>query len=152
MTKDVGMSSYMPLVEEMVISGMTRGRQTPHFVLFDNILTVMSVILICASLFFSLYAEFLWLGLYLSADMAALALSGTTFFLAMIFLTARRVISPVKTRSVTESNSTEISKMISQSIKSFVSELDDPIRENPRTALIVAGLAGFTAGEKGLHL
>jgi hypothetical protein len=144
------MAYLIPLIQQMLISLMTGSRSSPRFVLAEVVLIAISAILMCVGLIFGLYAENLWLDTKYAPEIAALATGGSAIILALIFLSIGKSIGNSK-KSQFANSSPDISNTIKQVIEAIGEELEEPIRDNPKTAIALASLVGFVAGEHRLH-
>lgn len=146
MTRGSGMDSLVPLVQKIVVSRMTEGGSSPHFVTTSTICMAASVMLVSTGLIFGLYAEYIWLQTFFVPEAAALVVSGSACVLALMFSIIGKVAG--QKNRVSEGYPADITKIMKQIIESLSEELEDSVRENPKTALMLAGLSGFAAGER----
>ena len=142
------MASYMPLIEKMIISSMTGSHSSPRLVTPERILTALSLVLISTGLVFGLYAEYIWLKTFLLPHVAALIVSGSAFVLALVFIAIGKDMYKANEKKMTAGHSGDVTKVIRQIMESLGAELEQPVRENPKTAMMLASLAGFAAAEK----
>lgn len=98
---------------------------------------------------YAVWAGYAYLALSLSAPVAAGFVAGMLFVLSAGiglagFLVARNKQEAMKKPSF---DGNFIGEMEAR-VKSLIDELEDPIRDNPKSALLMAALAGFAAGDK----
>jgi hypothetical protein len=106
----------------------------------------MALVLGVSGLVFGLYAEFAWLDARFATDVAALGVSFSACALALICAGAGKILSRDKRQSLPAEPPADITKIVSQLMDSIGQELEEPIRENPKTAVMLASIAGFAIG------
>lgn len=145
----------IPLMKQLVLEGLMSAPvpRLPRisftgiaFMLCGIVLGFMSVV----TLFI---AEYLYLITLYSAPLAALGVACTALVLmllcgglGMLFMSdkrGRRARHTAPTQA-----QPDIAKTVSALIDSIAEELEEPIRENPKTAVAIAGLAGFLTGDQ----
>jgi hypothetical protein len=144
------MAYLIPLIQQMLISIMTGSRSSPRFVLAEVVLIAISVVLTCTGLIFGLHAENLWLETKYTPEIAALATGVTAIAFALVSFGMGKSMGEAKKRDYVDTTP-DIGNTIKQVIEAIGEELEDPIRDNPKTAVALASLAGFVAGEHRLH-
>ncbi len=139
------MSDAFQLIERVFMDKLV-GAPSPFSGLqnLKKFLCVLSLSFLIFALILLIYGAHIWLSVRYSEDMAAI-LTGTislalSMSIASIFLA---VLYYQKThfRKLHE----EISDKIKSSLSTLENELGDPIRENPKTAVILASFLGFIA-------
>ena len=141
------MASIMPLVQQLVISRMAGGHSTQRLVT-GGITSAISLFLFCIGMVFAFYAENLWLRAFMSADLAALSTAISAFVFSAIFAMVVKAMANRRSyRNAVAPDPEKVTKIFSELMESFSDDLGDPIRENPKTAIMLASLAGFVAGE-----
>jgi len=147
MTRANEISYLAPLVQNFVVSKMADNR--PGGASETGLtLTAMSFVLTSAGLVFVLFAEYLWLKTYFLSDTAALIVAGTSYVLALVAAVIGKAMGRRRKNEKALSLTEDASKAVSQIINSLSEELESPVRENPKTAMVLASLAGFVAGER----
>lgn len=149
----MAMAAFAPVLKQLMLDGIMSSPAMPRlprvspagifFLWFSALLIVMS-------LGFVLYAEFIYLSATYTAEIAALGVACTSLAVAllsaavgMLMMSRRQVRRPVHHVGPQP----DIAKTITGMIDSLATELEDPIRENPKTAIMIASLAGFLAGD-----
>lgn len=141
------MASVMPLIQQLVISRMAGGHSTQRIVT-GGITSAVSLFLFCIGMVFAFYAENLWLRVFMSPDLAALSTAASAFaFSAILAMTVKTMANRRSSRNAVAQDPEQVTRIFSEIMESFSDDLGDPIRENPKTALMLASLAGFVAGE-----
>jgi hypothetical protein len=106
------------------------------------------VIFASAGFVFGLTAEYIWLKTIFLPEVAALAVSGSAFALALIFAATGKFRARQKKTHPPAGHITDIAQVIGMIVDSLGKELQDPIHDNPKTALMLAGMAGYAAGQR----
>lgn len=142
------MPGVLQLIERTMIDRLSSTSAPPSGLeSMKQFLCVLSVSFLAMALVFLVYGTHTWLSIHYSKDMAAiiigtisLALSITigSILLAFIYYQKMRI------RKFQE----RIVDKIKSSLSALEDELGDPIRENPKTALIIASLIGFLAEDQ----
>lgn len=143
------MASIMPLVQQMLMMRMAGGggHSSPSSLAGGVAMTAVSVAMTVMGLAFALYAGNLWLMTFLPPEIAAISTAGVAFVLALVSAMIGKAVATRKKRHVPATAPSDVTHIISNIINALGDELDDPIRENPKTAIMLASLAGFVAGE-----
>ncbi|MCF8466550.1 MAG: hypothetical protein K9G33_04050 [Sneathiella sp.] len=108
------------------------------FVIF--LTTAMSFII----LFFLALAFYSWMLLYTGPPLAALATAGTTLLLCLI--TALTTFLTLKSKPKSTQPVDQGSEMMAAMASMAAEELSKSVDKNPKTTLLIAGLAGLLAG------
>ncbi len=150
MKKSDGMASTMLLVQQLVIGSMSRSHSLWRMMTRRIMFLGISFVFAAATLVFVLYAEYSWLNESLMPAAAALITALTALaFAAGFAVTAkppRR--KKVKKPHLHETHSHEVTQVMSEILELLGDEIEDPIRTNPKMAVMLASLAGFAAGER----
>lgn len=142
------MASIMPLVQQLLMMRMAGGgHSSPSSLAGGVAMTAVSVAMTVMGLAFALYAGNLWLITITSPEIAALSTAGIAFALALVSAMIGKAVATGKKRHTAAAAQSDVKHIISDIINALGDELDDPIRENPKTAIVLASLAGFVAGE-----
>ncbi len=151
------LAPLLPLITQMVIEGISKGTRPvlPRLNSKGIALVACSATLALLGLGFTIFAGFLYLQNFFEAEIAALIVAGGIFFFAAIVgLFGKKSIAErgyvTYHRSSSHSNSSPVAD-IAQTVKSLIegvtTELEEPIRDNPKTAIALASLAGYLAGD-----
>lgn len=146
----------MALIRQLVFEGLRYAPAMPRLLrisLAGITFVASAVILAFMALIALLIAEYFYLLAFYSAPLAALGvactalglalLSGGTGLMLMKGRESRRAHRPAQTK-----NRQDIAQTLSALFDAMAEELEVPIRENPKTAVALAGLAGFLAGDQ----
>ncbi|HEY0901995.1 MAG TPA: hypothetical protein VGD95_07720 [Micavibrio sp.] len=143
----------IPLMKQLVLEGLMRppGPRLPRISFTAIGLTLCAVLLGFMTLAILLVAEYLYLVQIYMAPYAALIVAATSLALTLLTWGAGKMISYNKNNPSYDempSPPPDIAKTVSALIDSIAEELEEPIRDNPKTAVAIAGLAGFLAGDQ----
>jgi uncharacterized membrane-anchored protein len=137
------MSAALQLIQGLVIDQLFKAPAPQNgFEKAKTCLSVLSVCFMVAGLVFLIYAAHVWLSAHYSRDIAA-AITGLlcVAFSAVLAGIVFAILCYRKARIKA------IQRHIPDTIKSLLStletELTSPIRENPKTAVIMASILGF---------
>lgn len=148
------MVAFTPILKQLLVEGiMNSNRSLPGFNPAGLGIIAFSAVLAVLGFGFLLYAGFIQLQDYYSSDIAALIVAGTSLILAPVVAWVGKKIFK-KQSFVSHGHSLhqgDLAKTVTQLIDSLGEELEEPIKENPKTALMVASLAGFLAGGHSRH-
>lgn len=151
------LAPLLPLITQMVIEGISKGTRPvlPRLNAKGIALVACSAILGLLGLGFTLFAGFIYLQNFVEPEFAALIVAGIIFFFAAIiglmgrksivgygYVTYRRSSSPSSSSPVAD-----IAQTVKNLIEGVTTELEEPIRDNPKTAIALASLAGYLAGD-----
>ncbi len=142
----------MPLMKQLVLEGLMSA-PVPRLprISFSGIAFMLGgAVLGLMTLAILFVAEYLYLVTLYSAPMAALGVACTAMALTLLSLGTGMILMAGKRhkgRHAPASPQPDIAKTVSALIDSITEELEDPIRENPKTAVAIASLAGFIAGD-----
>lgn len=145
----------VPVVAQMVIEGITKGSRPilPHLNITGLILSGLAVLTIILAGVFALMSLFIYLQAYVDAVNAALMIAaGLAVVSGLLALAGKGSIKRYGyvTYHRAASRSSPVSDL-AQTVKDLIdgvtTELEEPIRENPKTAIALASLAGYLAGD-----
>lgn len=112
-----------------------------------QVLCVLSVSFLVAGLLFLMYGAHIWLSIHYSEDITAIitGIISLTFSAAIAsVLFAVIYYHKIRARVVRK----KIADKIKSSLSILEDELGDPVRENPKTALIIASFLGFLVEDR----
>ncbi len=145
----------IPLMKQLVLEGLMSAPvpRLPRINLTGIALVLCGVVLGVMSVVTLFIAEYLYLATLYSAPLAALGVACTALALSLLACAGGMMVMSSKrnrrARHIPQAASQpDIAKTVSALIDSIAEELEDPIRENPKTAVAIAGLAGFLAGDQ----
>lgn len=98
---------------------------------------------------FFIYAAYLWMSSRFEPEIAASIAGGFTLMLSALCALGAYAIVQYKRYRLSKLKS-EITDTMYSALDLAETELAEPIKNNPKTAVLVASLAGFIAGEKFL--
>ncbi len=81
-----------------------------------------------------------------SPDAAALLSAAVIFAASLLALAAANICKKRKARRINAAQN-DTSKNVQALVEGIAAELDGPVRENPKTAVAIAALAGFLAAK-----
>lgn len=108
---------------------------------------VLSGLFLATGLGFMIYATSLWLTAHYAPHAAAAMTGGLALLLALLSASLAYVFLEYK-RSRLKKIKAEATATLQTAFELLNKELGEPIRENPKTAILIASLAGFATGEK----
>lgn len=149
----MAMAAFAPVLKQLMLDGIMSSpamprlpRVSPAGIFF----LWLSAVMIAMTLGFALFAEFSYLSKTYTTDVAALGVACTALAIAllsaavgMLMMSRRQVRRPAHHVGPQP----DIAKTITGMIDSLAEELEEPIRDNPKTAIMIASLAGFLAGD-----
>ncbi len=142
------MQSVLQLIEKTVVENLFSA-SAPFSGLekVGQFLCVLSAVIMVVGFIFLIYGAHTWLSIQYSKDTAS-------FFTGAICIALSTVISSALL-AATYYNKISVrkyQKKMTDKIESFLStfedEFGDPIRENPKTALMIAAIVGFLAKDR----
>lgn len=147
------MTALTPIIKQLLVEGfMNSSRSLAAFNPAGIGVMAFAALLAASGFGFLLFAGFLQLAKYYTNDLSALIIAGSCLVLApVIAWIGKKIFKKQSIVSHRDSHPGDMAKTVTQLIDSIGEELEDPIRENPKTALMVASLAGFLAGGHGRH-
>lgn len=124
------------------------GKKSPAiFFSAENFFMVAALIFAGSGLFFVIFAGYAWLKQFYVPEVSALFVAGAAYAAAAGLVIIGNIIRHYKRIAVANYSEDSI-VAIKKVVESLSKELEDPIRDNPKTALMIAGLAGFTAADR----
>lgn len=105
--------------------------------------------LLLLGLGFMIYAAHLWVSKNHSEEMAALVTGGLLMALAAFSIGGMSFLVSYTRRRVARVKD-DITRSLTQIMDIAADELAEPVRDNPKTSVLIATLAGFIAGERFL--
>ena len=137
------MSGMATVIEQLLLSAVTGEKaRMPRRNRTDWVITALSVLLAGSGLFFLILALDRYLEEIYPLYIAALVCAGILFVTALVAASlthccrARRVPPVDNTREVLAQNITSL-------IEGAFAEMEGPIQESPKTAMLLAAVAGF---------
>lgn len=109
----------------------------------------LSAILFTIGLGFFIYGAYLWLGLHMTPDIAALYTATLVLALSLASAAGAYIFANYRKQKMHKMRK-EITKAVTQTIEGADGELNTLIRENPGTAMLISTLAGYMIAEKAL--
>jgi hypothetical protein len=146
------MSGIASVVEELIVAAVFSEKASmPRKNKTDWALTALSVLLAGAGILFLILALDRYLEDIYTPVLAALACTGC-LFTATVILTF--IVHCLRTKRMVRMNSTRhpLAENLHAILEAACIELEDPIKENPKTAVLAAALAGFLATNHQMRL
>lgn len=138
------MTSFIPVIQQMIIGNMVGKTAIPHISSARILLRSLSFITLLAGLFLAIYAEYIWLGIFLPAYLATLMTSLTLILLSVCM----GFMCGMFKKKQSNSNSIDITTFLTDILASLDEDLEGAIRTNPKIAVALSTLGGFMAGKK----
>jgi hypothetical protein len=137
------MKSLGALAEELIVSSLISEKMLrPHHWGARLSLVALMLPLAAGGLVFLAVALDRRLELHTSPDVAALAAALLLFLCAAAAWATARVLGRARATHLTAARR-ELGANVRMLIDDVCAELEDPVRDNPKTAVLIASLAGF---------
>lgn len=117
-----------------------------HFSNTGLMLKVLSYALLVIGLFLALYAEYIWLGIFLPLYLSTLITAVTIVGIAIIICVWGDSIN--NKQSEPQRTPVDITTLLTDILSSLDEDLEGSIRANPKIAVLISTLGGFMAGKK----
>ncbi len=142
------MSRLLPLAEQLLMMGALGSRMTPRpqdrlyqtIYALSGILAVIA--LICMAAAFSY-----WLRQQYAPDVAAMVAGLSMLALALLVAAAGYAVSVIRKNKI-EAVTDEIKNKVLNALESVADEMEDPIRDHPKSSVAIATLAGYLIGNR----
>lgn len=141
------MTSFIPIIQHMIIGNMVGKTTVPRFSSAKMVLRSLSLILLLTGLSLAIYAEYIWLGIFLPAHLATLMTALTLVLLSIGMGFMGGLFNNRKAAQPT-SNPVDIATLLTDILSSLDEDLEGAIRTNPKIAVALSTLGGFMAGKK----
>jgi hypothetical protein len=143
------MSRIAAVIEELVLATVMNGKvllPPPKTGIYWQLMGIALLLAGVAFFLLVLALERFFENLY-PPDIAALATAGVVIGLAGVVAIAAYFIRRQQ-MAVAETRKRQMGNNIQTLVSDIFTELDEPVRENPKTAMAVAALAGFLANRE----
>jgi hypothetical protein len=110
----------------------------------DEVLTVLSILLCGAGIFLCILGLVRFLETLYRPDMAAILTAAAVFAVALLVVLAKKIKNAYGRHSLRNTGS-DIEKSFRGMIEPVLQEINEPIRDNPKMAMLIAAIAGFVA-------
>ena len=140
------MNPLISFIQQMIIGKITDKTPDHRFSSAGIALKGLSCALLLVGLFLALYAEYIWLGIFLPLYLATLITAVTIIVLAII--AAVWGDSLQKKQPEPQRTPIDITAFLTDILSSLDNDLDGSIRTNPKIAVLLSTLGGFMAGKK----
>ena len=144
------MPDITPIIKT-VVAGLLAGGRPQMTSINKTEWALLAFAILCASadVFFLALALYQYLtNLYPSPAPAAALISAAIFFAVALLAALLRKVITQKTALMPTSVEDDLKEKIHILIASLFNELEEPIRENPKTSMAVAALAGLLAARR----
>lgn len=133
------------LVDRLIGAGMATAKRSQPI----GFMAALSSVLLVLGLFLAIFGTHLWLLKIYTPEVAVLLTGALCLALSALSALAILVILQYG-RSQIKQVKQDIEETISEVIDSAQAEISGPVRDNPKTAVLISALAGLYAGEKVL--
>lgn len=153
----MAMAAFAPVLKQLMLDGIMNSPampRMPHITLAGVLFLWFAGVMIVMSVGFTLFAEYIYLTAIYNPATAAIGVACTGLVIAMLSAATGMLAMDKKTDKRPVQNTgpqPDIAKTLTGLIDSLAEEMEDPIRENPKTAIMIASLAGFLAGDTSRH-
>ncbi len=146
------MEGMLPVLKEAIVSGVvaTATRRGPRKKLAGMAVMVFAGLVLFLAIVFIALANYEWLSAQYSSPVAYLVIGLTLLLLSAITFFLARASLHSHERNIDEHSREEISRLVDLLAEELSGELAEPVRNNPKTSLAAAAVAGFLAGDR-LH-
>lgn len=110
-------------------------------------LSTLAGLLLAVALGFFIYASYIWMTSNYPPETAAIMAGGLTLLTSCICSLSAYAIAHYKRTRIKQMKQ-DMTKTMQNALEMADDELSQPIKDNPKTAILIASLAGFIAGEK----
>lgn len=142
------MTSFIPIIQQMIIGNMVGKTAAPRFSSAKIVLRSLSLLLLLAGLFLAIYAEYIWLGIFLPPYFATLTTAITLILLSVCMGFMGGLFNNKKSGQASNSNPIDIVTLLTDIFASLDDDLEGAIRTNPKIAIAISTLSGFMTGKK----
>lgn len=147
------MGTFTPIIKQLMLDGILSSPGVSRISISGVIFLWFAAVLIVLGAGFFLYAEYIFTAMTFTPQMAAVIVALTAWAIGLV--SAAIGVSIISNNRVRRSqhagSAPDIAKTVTALIDSIAEELEDPIRDNPKTAVMIASLAGFLAGDNARH-
>jgi hypothetical protein len=142
------MSGIAAIIEELVMAAVLSQKTVlPRKSKMDWALVALSILLGCAGLFLSILALERFFEAQYSPDIAALFSAGAVLAVAALIAFATCHCRNRKP-PVSSTDQQKLESNLHALLESICAELETPVRENPKTAVLLAAIAGFVTAQR----
>ena len=141
------LSLLEPVIAQALMEGLAQRKQRGGKAGF--VLVLAAALLATAGVLLLVYALYGGLLTYFTAPKAALAAGVITLLCALLCALGAAMVTDRRRKKHIE-QLPALAETIQKSLAQLGHELEVPVRDNPGTALLLAGLAGFMSGKR-LH-
>ncbi|MDP2206793.1 MAG: hypothetical protein Q8K65_10865 [Alphaproteobacteria bacterium] len=110
----------------------------------DEVLTVLSILLCGAGIVLCILALERFLATLYRPDIAAILTAAAVFSIALLAVLVKQVRNTYGRHAVKNAGS-DIEKSLRGMVEPVLQEINEPIRDNPKMAMLIAAIAGFAA-------
>ena len=143
------MRLLLPIIEQAIINGViSKGAPLMHKNKAGLGLLALSGLITLVALGFLIFAGYGWLLINYDQPTAAFIVSAVLFALALVSVVS--AYFAFKKKPAVVADNSDVMQLISEITDVIGEELAEPIEEHPKTALLLASLAGFAVGDR-LH-
>ncbi len=141
------MKMLLPLIQQAALSGLAcRSASLMSMNKFGLGLVALSGFVFLMALIFLVLSGYGWLLTHYEQPVAALIVSAYSLSISLVFCLGGVLI--VKRKSIRQRQ--QITKLMSEISDAVNEQFSEPIKDNPKTAVVMASVAGLIAGER-LH-
>lgn len=153
----MAMAAFAPVLKQLMLDGIMSSPampRMPRITMAGVLFLWFAGVMIIISAGFILFAEYAYLTTMYTPQLAAAVVAASGLAVAMLSAATGMLVMDRKADRRPAQNMAsqpDIAKTLTGLIDSLSEELEDPIRENPKTAIMIASLAGFLAGDTSRH-
>lgn len=142
------MSKLLPVAEQLLMLGALGGQMKPRQSdRTQQIIFGFAGVLALVAFVYLIVALSYWLKQQYAPDVAALATAGVTLSFAILVAAAGYAVTVIRKNKV-EAVTDELRDKVMQVIDAVSEEMEDPIRDHPKSSVAIATLAGYLVGNR----
>lgn len=142
------MSGIPNTVESLLAAALIgKGLLTKRTSRVDEALTVLATLLCAGGVILSILGLEQFLETHYSPDVAAFLAAATAFTVALLVALTQRLKKSFRRHAIRKAGN-EIEKNLSRFFETLEEGIHEPIRDNPKMAVLIAALAGFAATQR----
>ena len=144
------MSRLLPVAEQLLMLGALGGQgPTRKQDRFNQIIFGTAALLGIVAIIYLIFALSYWLRAQYTPDVAALATGGVALAVALLIAAVGYTYNVIR-KSKIEAVADEMKEKMIHALEAVSEEMEDPIRNYPKSSLALATLAGYLVGNRVL--
>lgn len=142
------MNKLLPVAEHLLMMGVLGGQVQPRKVdRAQQIIFGFAGVLTLVALLYLIVAVSYWLRAQYTPDVAALATAGIILCFALLVTAAGYAYAVIR-KSKIDAVADEMKNKVMHVLETMSEEMEDPIRNYPKSSVAIATLAGYMVGNR----